>query len=227
MTAAPRLKSESGETVLLGTISLDHYLGTGEILPGGGILNMAWHWATLGRPFRLLTRIGADDGAPIRQFLELNGIVAARPGDLEAAGQSSAIDITIQADRQPFMDNFLPGVWDTYRLADGERRLLTRGSRLHVVLVEGAIAELTRLAVDGALGGIMVSADFLSFRHYDVERFAQTMADVDLGFIGWPGSEDDEQLRRIRDIAFDLGRLVVVTMGSSAILAFDGRASRD
>ena len=49
------------------------------------------------------------------------------------------------------MDNFVGGVWDDYRLTARERAALAGAERLHVVLVEGAIAELARLAADGAL----------------------------------------------------------------------------
>ncbi len=44
-------RTPNSDTLLLGTISLDRYLASGEVLPGGGVLNMAWHWRGLGRPF--------------------------------------------------------------------------------------------------------------------------------------------------------------------------------
>jgi len=91
------------------------------------------------------------------------------------------------------------------------------------VLVEGAIAELDRLAADGALRGVDVSADFLGFRHYTVDRLAATMRQVDLGFIGWPGGEDDPVVDGMRTVAHDLGRVLVVTMGARAVHVFDGR----
>jgi sugar/nucleoside kinase (ribokinase family) len=211
------------ETFLLGTISLDRYLATGEILPGGGVLNMAWHWRRLGRPFRLLTRVGSEDGAPIQAFLEHNAIEIAQPADLVASGRSSSIDIQILPDRQPWMDNFIPGVWDDYRLTPRERDLLAGAERLHAVLVEGVIVELERLAADGALEGRAISADFLGFRHYTVERLASTMAHVDLGFIGWPGNEDAPEVEGMRRVANELGRVLVVTLGAKAVLVFDGR----
>jgi sugar/nucleoside kinase (ribokinase family) len=215
--------AEERETLLLGTISLDRYLATGEVLPGGGVLNMAWHWRRLGRPFRLLTRVGSEDGAPIQAFLAHNAIELAEPADLVAPGRSSSIDIEIQPDRQPWMDNFVPGVWADYRLAPRERDTLAGAERLHAVLVEGAIAELERLAADGALEGRAVSADFLGFRHYTVERLASTMAHVDLGFIGWPGAEDAPEVEGMRRVADDVGRVLVVTLGANAVLVFDGR----
>lgn len=212
----------AGETLLLGTISLDHYLASGDVLPGGGVLNMAWHWRRLGRPFRLLTRVG-DDGAAIERFLARNQIENVSPSELTAPGRSSAIDIEILADRQPHMDNFVGGVWDDYRLTARERDALSEARRLHVVLVEGAIAEVARLADDRALGHLEISADFLGFRHYTVARFAETMAHVHLGFVGWPGSEDDPTVAELRDVAFDLQRTLVVTMGSRAVWVIDGR----
>lgn len=212
------------ETLLLGTISLDRYLATGDVLPGGGVLNMAWHWRHLGRPFHLLTRVGSEDGAPIREFLAHNAIEVANPVDLVAPGRSSSIDIEILPDRQPWMDNFIPGVWDDYRLTPREREALAGAERLHAVLVEGAIAELERLASDGALAGRAVSADFLGFRHYTVERLARTMAHVDLGFIGWPGAENAPEVDGMRRVANDRGRVLVVTLGAKAVLIFDGRA---
>lgn len=214
-------------TLLLGTISLDHYLARREVLPGGGALNMAWHWRRLGRGFELLTRVGTLDGGPIKAFLDRHGIRTIARAYLAAAGVSSAIDIEILADRQPHMDNFVSGVWEDYRLTPRERAALRTAGRLHVVLVEGAIAELGRLAADGALAGIEVSADFLGFRHYTVERLRETMEHVDLGFIGWPGAEDDPVVAGMRQVAIDLGRLLVVTMGARAVWIFDGRAGHD
>ena len=211
------------ETLLLGTISLDRYLAAGEVLPGGGILNMAWHWQRLGRPFRLLTRVGSEDGAPIQEYLARSAIEIAQPADLVAPGRSSSIDIEILPDRQPWMDNFIPGVWNDYRLTPRERHALAGAARLHAVLVEGAIAELERLASDGALEGKAVSADFLGFRHYTIERLATTMAHVDLGFIGWPGAEDAPEVEGMRGVANQLGRVLVVTLGAKAVLVFDGR----
>jgi sugar/nucleoside kinase (ribokinase family) len=210
------------ETLLFGTISLDHYLGTADVLPGGGILNMAWHWRELGRAFRVVTRIGEEDGAPILEFLDRHSIRVVGDG-IVAPGRSAAIDIAIQADRQPDMQNFRAGIWDDFQTTPPERDAVAAARRIHVVLVEGAIAELARLAGDRLLAAPTVSADFLGFRHYTVDRLARTMGHVDVGFIGWPGDEDDPAVQAMRDVAFDLGRLLIVTMGSRAIHVFDGR----
>ena len=34
----------ASDTLLLGALSRDIYLGRDLVLPGGGVLNMAWHW---------------------------------------------------------------------------------------------------------------------------------------------------------------------------------------
>ncbi|MEW5991495.1 MAG: carbohydrate kinase family protein [Chloroflexota bacterium] len=213
------------ETLLLGTISLDRYLGTEVVLPGGGILNMAWHWRTLGRPFEVVTRVGREDGGPILEFMDRHTIRTVGDAVL-APGRSSSIDITIQADRQPDMQDFEAGTWDGFRATPAERAALVAARRLHTVLTEGAIAELGRLAAEGVLAHLEVAADFLGFRHYTIERLARTMGHVDVGFIGWPGDIEAPEVRGMRDVAFDLGRLLVVTMGSRAIRVFDGRTER-
>jgi len=211
------------ETLLLGTVSRDLYLQSGEELPGGGVLNVAWHWRQLDRPFFLLTRVGDQDARAALALLDRNTIPYLADS-IVASGRSASIDILIEPDRQPHMDGFVEGVWATFRLTPDEERLLDGARRLHAVLVEGAITELDRLAGTGRLQGIEVAADFLGFQHYTLERFARTMGHVDVGFVGWPGTEDDPTVAGLRDVAFDLERLVVVTMGARSVRVFDGRS---
>lgn len=218
MTAPPT----RDEALLLGALSLDIYRPDGPVLPGGGVLNMAWHWRELGVPFRLLSRIGDDRPGLFLDVLDRLGIVADREALVEA-GASATIDVEIQPDRQPHMDHFVEGVWATYGLTAPERACLTPGRRLHAVLVEGVVRALDGLADDGALDDVEVSGDFLGFRHYTLARLADTLRYVRLGFIGWPGAEDDPVVAGMRAIAHDLGRMLVVTLGSRGVRVFDGR----
>jgi fructoselysine 6-kinase len=211
-----------GPSLLLGPASLDIYLGHDLMLPGGGALNMAWHLRGEPDPFVLLTRVGDDRPGVFRAFLERHGI-AHPAASLVAPGPSCSIDIEIRPDLQPWMDNFVEGVWADYRTTPDEQAVVAVARRLHLVLVEGAIRELARLHVDRALAGAEVTADFLGFRHYTVERFAATMAMVDLGFVGWPGDGDDPAVGGIRAVAHRLGKLVVVTQGAREVRVFDGR----
>ena len=50
-----------------------------------------------------------------------------------------------------------------------------------------------------------------------------TMADVDVGFVGWPGGTRDDEVRGLRAVAHDFGKLVVVTFGAQGVRVFDGR----
>ena len=52
------------------------------------------------------------------------------------------------------------------------------------------------------------------------------MRHVDLGFIGWPHDESEAAVAGIREVAFDLRRVLVVTLGSLAVRVFDGRSTR-
>ena len=85
---------------------------------------MAWQWRRSGVPFQLLSRVGDDRPDVFRAFLDRHGIPS-RPG-LVAPGRSASIDIVIQPDLQPFMDNFVEGVWASFRLQPDEEALVAR-----------------------------------------------------------------------------------------------------
>jgi hypothetical protein len=111
-----------------------------------------------------------------------------------------------------------------YVLNPAVEAVLAGASRLHAVLVDPVVSEVHRLSDSGRLDNLKVSGNFLDFRHYTVDRFALTMAHLDIGFVGWPGESDDPVVAGIRRVAFDSGKLVIVTMGSRGILVFDGAA---
>jgi sugar/nucleoside kinase (ribokinase family) len=212
------------ETLLLGALSLDRYQPDGPILPGGSALNMAWHWETLGLPFRLITRVGAGEADLFLDMLDRHGIDYGSPASIVRDGPSASIDVEFQADRQPWMDNYVQGVCEDLRLTADEERLLDRAHRIHAILVEGVIAEIARLGAAGRLEGVEVAADFLGFRHYTLERFADTMRWVDLAFVGWPGTPADPEVDGLARVVTALGKRAVVTFGSQGVLVVDGTA---
>jgi sugar/nucleoside kinase (ribokinase family) len=212
------------ETLLLGALSLDRYVPDGPVLPGGGALNVAWHWRTLELPFRLITRIGDDDAALFLEMLDRHGIDYGSRDAIVRDGLSASIDIEILPDREIWMDRYVPGVCADLRFTSEEEALLRGAKRLHAILVEGVITELDRLGDTGRLEGLDVVADFLGFRHYTPARFADTMRWVDMAIIGWPGAADDAELAQVRRIVSELGKRLVVTFGSRGILLIDGSA---
>lgn len=210
-------------SILLGPASLDRYVRQGVVLPGGGALNMAYHWASAGVPACLFTRIGDDVPEVFLDFLRRHRIDHV-PTSIVAPGSSCSIDIELGADRQPWMDHFVEGVWTDFHLLGDEERLLAGAVRLHAVLVDPVVREVERLGAAGRLDHLAVSGDFLSFRHYTLDRFADTMRHLQLGFVGWPGEPEDPVVVGIRDVAFRHHALVVVTLGARGVIAFDGRA---
>lgn len=211
--------------LLLGPASIDRYLDASGVerrdLPGGGALNMAYHWAHLGLPFRFLTRLGADDGEVVLAFLRRHGI-AHLPGSITAPGVSASIDVVFLADRQPYMDHFVEGVWGGFRLTAEEEAEVARASSLHCVLVDPVVAEVHRLGDQRALTHLPVSGDFLDFRHYTLARFEATMAHLAIGFVGWPGDPHDPVVQGIGAIAARLDRLMVITLGSRGVIVVEG-----
>ena len=212
------------ETLLVGALSLDRYLPDGPVLPGGGALNVAWHWRSLGRPFRLITRIGDADAPMFLEMLDRHDIDYGARDAIVRSGRSASIDIEVLADREIWMDRYVPGVCADLRFTPEEEALLRSARRLHAILVEGVITELDRLGDTGRLVGLDVVADFLGFRHYTPARFAETMRWVDMAIVGWPGSPGDAAVAEIRRIAAGLGKRLVVTFGSRAVLVLDGTA---
>lgn len=207
--------------MLLGPLSLDRYVDEGTVLPGGGILNMAFHWSRLGLPFELVSRIGHDRADLFQSFLRHHRIIATP--DLVRPGRSASIDIRIGADRQPHMGNFVDGVGASFRMTDGEEDRVRHARHVHTVLVRSAADEVRRLHRAGRLAGVEASGDFLSLRRWTVEQFAAVMAALDVAFIGWPGAPDDPIIASVADVTRSLGRLLVVTLGSRGALVVDGR----
>jgi sugar/nucleoside kinase (ribokinase family) len=212
--------------VLLGTISLDRYVDFGFDLPGGGVLNMAWHWRQLGQRYELISRVGARDADTFEGFLARHAIPH-DPYALLSPDPSSSIDIRFGSDRQPHMDNFVGGAWETFRCTADEERRVAAAPAYHTVLVEGAIEETMRLGKAGLLPRGTVSADFLGFRHYTPSRMADTLRVVDLAFVGWPGSPSDDTVSEIAALAGDLGRVIVLTFGAQGVRVVDGRTGND
>ena len=212
--------------VLLGTISLDKYVDLGFDLPGGGVLNMAWHWRQLGQPYELISRVGREDAGIFESFLARHAIPH-DPYALLSPEPSSSIDIRFGTDRQPHMDNFVGGVWETFRCTAEEERRVAAAPAYHTVLVEGAIEETMRLGAAGLLPRGSVSADFLGFWHYTPSRLADTLRFVDLAFVGWPGGPSDPGVGEIASLANELGRMIVMTFGAQGVRVVDGRTGSD
>ncbi len=211
------------ENLLWGPASLDRYIEQDVVLPGGGALNMAYHWSKRGLPFQFLTRIGDDLPHVFTDFFERHGI--AHSSRLVGHGLSASIDITIRADRQPYMNNFVEGVWTAFRLDTDEEALLRAARRLHMVLADPVVAELERLGAAGAMDHLDASGDFLDFRHYSVDRFEGTMRWLRTAFIGWPGALDDPTLDGVRDVVRRSGKLAVITLGSRGVQVIDCRGA--
>ena len=209
--------------VLLGTISLDRYVDFGFDLPGGGVLNMAWHWRQLNQPYELVSRIGAEDADLFEGFLGRHGIPH-DPSALLSSEPSSSIDIRFRADRQPHMDNFIGGAWDTFRCTPDEEQRVVAAPAYHTVLVEGAIEETLRLGEAGLLPRGSVSADFLGFRHYTPARMADMLRFVDLAFVGWPGAPSDRTVAEIAALAGEHDAVIVITFGAQGVRVIDGRS---
>lgn len=214
--------------VVVGPASVDRYIDSGADVPGGGALNMAYHWARRGVGAELVTRVATRDADLFVPFFEHNGI-SVTPS-LLVDGPSCTVDVVIRADRQPWMDHFVEGIWSDFAFSDREAALVLDGTPTHLVLVDVVDRALLELVSDdgsGAGGGTSrLAGDFLSFRHFTPERFAGTFSRLEIGFIGWPGSPADPVLDELAAHVETCRNVLVVTFGSHGVRAYDGRADR-
>ena len=210
--------------IILGQSDLDIYLPENRIFPGGGALNMAYHWRQLEVPFTLLSRIADDQPHYFLDFYERHG-VQLMPGSLIHQGKAGSSDIFIQPDGEVFMDNWIEGVGADIELDEVERALIGQADWLHAFLIDSIVNELKRLAAFGYLATTKVSGDFFDFEPFDLVTFRQTMQYIDIGFIGWQKMLTDETMVGIRAVARDLEKMLVVTLGSRGVMVYDGRSN--
>lgn len=214
----------ASEALLVGPASVDRYLATDEHLPGGGALNMAYHWTRRGVPCELVSRVSTDDRATFERFFEVNDI--AHTNSMFVDGPSCSIDIRFDADRQPRMDNFVEGVWGDFDFGVAEAAAIRGGARTHLVLVDAVDRALHRLvgATDLAdRSELRLTADFLSFRHFTPERFDRTFEYLELGVIGWPGAPEDPLVGDLAARTEEFANVLVLTFGSHGVRVIDGR----
>jgi sugar/nucleoside kinase (ribokinase family) len=210
---------------LVGPASIDRYIEEAVELPGGGALNMAYHWRSAGHPVTLLSRVARDHATAFDRFVAEHGIAVT--DGWYAAGDPCSIDIRITDDRQPAMDGFVEGVLGEFRPKPAEVDAIVDGTPTHFVLVDVVDAALHAIAADRPVDAARArwTGDFLSFRHMTGERFSATMAHLEFGIVGWPGNPDDAKVTELAARAADLGRTLVVTFGSQGILAVDARGT--
>lgn len=210
---------------LVGPASIDRYLDEAIELPGGGALNMGYHWRSAGHPVTLVSRVAHNGAAVFDRFVTEHGITVT--DGWHAAGDPCSIDIRIADDRQPVMDGFVEGVLGEFQPNPAEVDAIVDGTPTHFILVDVVDAALHAIAADRPDDASRArwTGDFLGFRHMTGERFSATMAHLQLGIVGWPGDPDDAEVRDLAARAADLGRILVVTFGSRGILAVDARGT--
>ncbi len=206
---------------LVGPLSIDRYLDSGEELPGGGALNMAYHWSRSGLRCEMISRVADDSAAAFESFLDRHAIM--RTPTLAQPGLPCAVDVRFADDRQPTMDNFVEGVLADFRLTTAEADRITSGLPAHLVLVDVIDHELHRLAGERTLAGAHLTGDFLSFRHFTPERFSASIQFLEVSFIGWPGDPDDALIADLAARAAAARTVLVITFGSSGVRVIDAR----
>lgn len=212
------------KNLLFGVVCVDIYTTSDVRRPGCGILHNAWHLQQLGSQPLLLTRIGSTDSGLFRAFFNRNHITVLDDLLVGAGRDSASIEIAVQPSGEAVISNFVLGVWQDFRLHPAEEAQLAQADHLHTVLAKGVPPEFLRASRAGLLKNALVSADFLSFRGFTPQSFAELLPWLDVAFIGWKGDPAHPTLSAVQQIAAQHRALVVVTLGERGVLVFDGRA---
>jgi sugar/nucleoside kinase (ribokinase family) len=209
--------------LLFGVACVDIYTTSAIRRPGCGILHNAYHLQQLGSRPLLLTRIGATDSALFRAFFNRNHIAVLDDLLLGAGPDSASIEIAVQPSGEAVISNFVLGVWENFRLHPAEEAHLAQADHLHTVLAKGVPPEFLRASRAGLLQNALVSADFLSFRGFTLESFAELLAWLDVAFIGWKDDPAHPTLTAVQQITAQRRALAVITLGERGVLVLDGR----
>ncbi|MCB8961632.1 MAG: carbohydrate kinase family protein [Ardenticatenales bacterium] len=208
--------------ILFGQSDLDIYLPENKTFPGGGAHNMAYHWRQLGVPFRLLTRIARDRSHYFVDFHARHGIRLLEEAAL-VEGRAGSSDIWIRPDGEVIMDNWIEGIGATIQLTPAEMVAVSQADWLHAFLIPAVVAELKKMRTLGYLAETTVSGDFFDFAPFTLATFRDTLALVDLGFLGWQKELTDATLTGIRAIVQEQQKMLIVTLGAHGVMVYDGR----
>ncbi|MDX1520450.1 MAG: hypothetical protein R3264_02385, partial [Anaerolineae bacterium] len=214
--------SSPAENVLFGVVCLDVYTQTGQIRPGCGILHNAYHLQRLGAEPLLITRIGDRRHTVFLDFFAAHDLTVL-PDSLIKPGRSASIHIVVQPTGEAVISGFDLGVWADFQLTAAEATWLTGASNIHTVLVQGFLDDFLQAGRNGYLSNAFVSADFLSFRNFTLDSFAELLPYLDLGFLGWKGDRTDPILAEIKRAVRQHPILFVITLGDRGIIVFDAR----
>lgn len=209
--------------LLFGVACVDIYTNSSTRRPGCGILHNAYHLQQLGSRPLLITRVGSIDSGLFRAFFKHNHIAVLDNLLVGDDPASASIEIAVQPSGEAVISNFVLGVWEDFRLHSIEETHLAQADHLHTVLARGVSPEFLRASRAGLLKNVLVSADFLSFRGFTLESFAELLAWIDVAFIGWKGDPAHPTLAAVQQIAAQQTALVIVTLGERGVQVFDGR----
>jgi fructoselysine 6-kinase len=207
--------------VCVGDCGVDHYLPSGERLPGGITANFAQHAQ---REFdesdtvRIVSCVGDDDGAAIvMSSLAATGIdchISVVPGCTPVQF------IEIEADGEKHFVRYDEGVLRDFTFDAGQATLIA-GADLVVAPVYLQIVGLYDTLMSIETSG-RVAVDFADFlEHPDFGLLDNYIDRIDIGFFGLH-SRDRATIDAISSRARDHDKLFVVTLGAQGSVVFHG-----
>jgi sugar/nucleoside kinase (ribokinase family) len=209
------------DVVCVGDCGIDHYLPSGERLPGGITANFAQHARQefdAADDVRIVSCVGDDDGAAMVLASLAESGIDCHISSL--AGRTPVQFIEIEADGEKHFVRYDEGVLRDFRF-DGGQEALIAAADLVVAPVYLQIVGLyeTLLSIETS-GKVAVDfADFLA--HPDFGLLDKHIDRIDIGFFGLR-STDEATIDALSVRARDQDKLFVVTLGPDGSLVFHG-----
>jgi fructoselysine 6-kinase len=211
----------------IGDLTVDRYLGLRKTHLGGASLNGAiWAMRAGAKQVSIVSAVGNDK--PGRLFLQkICAEHINEKGVSVLQGRTSSIEIFVDSKGERSWGKWDAGVLEQYHLGDHELTVL-RSSQVVVVTVYDKTLHL--LFPLSALEKENIKRPIVVVNFGDLSELGRStkivedhLDDFDVAFFGLNSNSDSGYITKIKKIANNTGKLMVVTLGDHGAIAFRGR----
>jgi sugar/nucleoside kinase (ribokinase family) len=211
----------------IGDLTVDKYPTLHKTHLGGASLNSAiWALRAGAERASVIAAVGNDDAGKL-YFDKMHEEHIDSTGVMVLPGKTSAIEIFIDPKSgERKYGAWHAGVLEQYHLREKEYDFL----RLHKAASLTVYGKTKHLLSELSLWSeavkmkpfLVVNFDDLSQFDHSLNIVKNNLNGIDAGFFGLDKEEDKKRIQELRKLAKDTGKLMVVTLGKSGAIAFDG-----
>lgn len=203
------------KTIYVGDIGVDDY--SGQLYPGGCALNVAYHAKKAGLNIDLVSCVGSDKASQI----PLNVVKRLKFNETyihQLPGETPKQKIQVLTNGERKFIGYFPGVLSDFKLIQKDIDFINQHDAL-ITLFYSQINHLFNQVTKIKFPGLKV-VDFMDGNDFNKDiNFVKKCANWwDIGFFGLSGN-DSQFSQQLMQLAKNLTKIVVVTLGSGGSLA--------